>query len=148
MTLLFQFYVSDFNKRLHIGTDDVTEMDRMKRAGEDYSEVKAVLLEDIEIMLRDFNIIFYLTVPYILFPVHWGMRVYFEIRTKRFDSAKFTPIHWCEFGCFIILILWELEKRKFRFETNDDEDSGEGYNIDQHMLIDIIRSVKDFKIYF
>ena len=130
MTVLFQFYVSDFNKRLHIGTEDLTEMDKLKSAGEDYSEVKQLLLEDIDIMLRDFNVIFYLTVPYILFPVHWILRVYFEIRTKRFDSAKLTPIHWCEFGCFIILILWELEKRKFRLEGDDHRDHDEGYTPD------------------
>lgn len=148
MTILFQYFVSDFNKRLHIGTDDLIEMDKLKEAGEDYSEVKASLLADIEIMMRDFNVIFYLTVPYILFPVHLLMRMYFEIRTKRFDSAKFTPIHWCEAGCFIILVLWELEKRKFMTESEYDLDMGEGYTPDQHMIVDIIRSVRDYMIYF
>ena len=148
MTVLFQYYVSDFNKRLHIGSDDLTEMDNAKKAGEDYSEIKVAFLEDIDAMLKDFNIIFYLTVPYILFPVHFLMRMYFEIRTKRYDSAKLTLVQYCELGCFIILILWELEKKKFMDEPDHDEDVGEGYNVDQHMIVDLIRSVKDFKIYF
>jgi hypothetical protein len=112
MTILFQYFISDFTARLHIGSEDLHELDSAKASGEEYQELKQVFIVDLDYMVRDFNFIFYLTVPYFLFPVHWLLRLYFEWRTKRFDSSKLTMVHWCELGSFICLILWELEKYK------------------------------------
>jgi hypothetical protein len=70
-------------------------------------------VSDIAPIMRDLNIIFYLSVPYLLFPVQLALRIFFEIRTKRYDASKFTMAHYCELGCFISLILWELEKKRF-----------------------------------
>jgi hypothetical protein len=124
------------------------EKGESKSEEEELAEIKKEYYQDIEYMLFDFNVIFYLSVPYYLFPVHYMLRVFFEVMTKRFDASSVTPIHLCEFSCFIILIFWELEKKKLQQSPINDLDKDEDFNIDQFMIVTIIREVQEFKVYF
>jgi Na+/H+ antiporter NhaC len=122
LTFFFLYYIADFNKRLHLGVVDLEEMTTAKDLGEDYSQIKSKLLEDVDIMVRDFNGIFYLTVPIVLFPIHVFLRWFFSIRTKRFDAANFSLINYTELGLFILIALWELEKYKFKNRKLGEDD--------------------------
>jgi hypothetical protein len=82
-----------------------------------------------------------LTLPYFAFPVHWLFRMFFEFRTKRFDSSKLTMVHWCELGSFITLVLWEIEKSRFKNLDARTDDLGESYTFGQITMVKIIRSV-------
>jgi hypothetical protein len=142
MTCLFQFYVSDFNKRLHIGSDDLIKLDIYKLTGKlpekegaegakENEELKEEYYQDIQFMLYDFNVIFYLSVPYYLFPVHYLFRVFFEFMTKRSDASTLTPLHYCELGCFLVLFFWEQEKKRLTNTPINTLDLDENFNSEQ-----------------
>ena len=152
MTLLFQFYISDFTRRLHIGSDDLMELDEAKKLGRalqedevtgvrELTDIQEEFNQDLEFMLRDFNYIFYLSVPYFLFPIHYLMRVFFELRTKRFEASRMTLVHYCELGCFITLVFWEIEKQRLSTEPVHELDLVDAYPKDKQMIVTIIRNV-------
>jgi hypothetical protein len=86
----------------------------VKQSGGDYGDLQQTFASDLNDMNTELNVIFYLTLPNFVFPVHWLLRVFFEFRTKRFRASKLTMVHWCEFGSFLSLALWEIEKSRFR----------------------------------
>ena len=99
-------------------------------------------------MMNDLNIIFYLSVPFYLFQIHFLMKVYFEVMTKRREASRLLLVHYCELACFFVLIAWEMELSRLRGLPLNDFDLAENYSEDQRMVVSKIRQVQEFKVYF